>query len=91
MTDGSRATTMLTAGLDLGDKYSYLCLLDTDTSKVAEEGRLRTTPEALKRRFDSEQQMRVAIEAGTHSPWVSRALKECVTTRSWWPTCARRG
>jgi transposase len=77
MTDGSRATTMLTAGLDLGDKYSYLCLLDTDTGKVVEEGRLRTTPEALRRRFDSEQQMRVAIEAGTHSPWVSRVLKEC--------------
>ena len=55
MTDGSRATTMLTAGLDLDDKYSYLCLLDIDTGKVVEEGRLRTTPEALKRRFDSEQ------------------------------------
>jgi len=68
---------MLTAGLDLGDKYSYLCLLDTDTGKVVEEGRLRTTPEPLRRRFDSEQQMSVAIEAGTHSPWVSRVLKEC--------------
>jgi transposase len=77
MTDSSRATTMLTAGLDLGDRYSYLCLLDTDTGKLLEEGRLRTTPEALRRRFDSEQQMRVAIEAGTHSPWVSRVLKEC--------------
>lgn len=29
------------------------------------------------RRFDSEQQMTVAIEAGTHSPWVSRKLEEC--------------
>ena len=43
-----------------------------------EEGRLRTTPEALRRRFSSEQQpLRVAIEAGTHSPWVSRVLQEC--------------
>jgi transposase len=42
-----------------------------------EEGRLRTTPEALKRRFASEQPMRIAIETGTHSPWVSRLLKEC--------------
>jgi transposase len=43
-----------------------------------EEGRLRTTPEALRRRFSSEQQpLRIAIEAGTHSPWVSRVLKEC--------------
>jgi transposase len=45
---------------------------------VIEEGRLRTTPEALRRRFASEQQpMRIAIEAGTHSPWVSRVLEEC--------------
>ena len=42
-----------------------------------EEGRLRTTPEALRRRFCSElQPLRVAIEAGTHSPWVSRVLEE---------------
>src|SRR3712207_4714085 len=68
---------MVTAGLDLGDKYSYLCLIDTDTGKVIEEGRLRTTPKAFKRRFDSEQQMTVAIEAGTHSPRVSRVLEEC--------------
>jgi transposase len=79
MNDGSRAATpMVTAGLDLGDKYSYLCLIDTDTGKVVEEGRLRTTPKTLRRRFDSEQQMTVAIEAGTHSPWVSRVLEgEC--------------
>lgn len=79
MNDGSRAATpMVTAGLDLGDKYSYLCLIGTDTGKVVEEGRLRTTPETLRHRFDSEQQMTVAIEAGTHSPWVSRVLEgEC--------------
>jgi len=44
---------------------------------VIEEGRLRTTPGAFVRRFDSEQQMTLAIEAGTHSPWVSRKLEEC--------------
>jgi len=64
--------------LDLGDKYSYLCLIDADSGEAIEEGRLRTTPEALRRRFASEQQpLRVAIEAGTHSPWVSRLLEEC--------------
>jgi transposase len=30
----------------------------------------------LKRRFCSERPLRVAIEAGTHSPWVSRLLEE---------------
>jgi transposase len=75
--DGSKGQPQITAGLDLGDKYSYLCLLDTVSGEVIEEGRLRTTPEALKRRFSSEQPLRVAIEAGTHSPWASRVLKEC--------------
>jgi transposase len=66
----------MTAGLDLGDRYSYLCLIDTLSGEVIEEGRLRTTPEALGRRFASERPpMRIAIEAGTHSPWVSRLLE----------------
>jgi transposase len=77
MSDGSRQQPKMTAGLDLGDKYTYLCLIDTESGEVIEEGRLRTTPEALGRRFSSEQPLRVAIEAGTHSPWVSRLLKEC--------------
>jgi transposase len=77
MDDGSKQHPLMTAGLDLGDKYSYLCLIDTEGGEVVEEGRLRTSPEALRRRFSSEQPMRIAIEAGTHSPWVSRLLEEC--------------
>ncbi|HEX5912163.1 MAG TPA: IS110 family transposase [Rubrobacter sp.] len=75
--DGSKQHPRMTAGLDLGDKYSYLCLIDQEGGEVIEEGRLRTTPEALRRRFASEQPMRIAIETGTHSPWVSRLLEEC--------------
>jgi transposase len=68
----------MTVGLDLGDRYSYLCLLDPNSGEVLEEGRLRTTPEALKRSFSARREpMRVAIEAGTHSPWASRLLEEC--------------
>jgi transposase len=67
----------MTAGLDLGDKYTHLCLIDQQSGEVVEEGRLRTTPEALRRRFCSEQPLRIAIEAGTHSPWVNRVLEEC--------------
>src|SRR5215213_9650502 len=75
--DGSKDQPQTTAGLDIGDKYSYLCLIDQENGEVIEEGRLHTTPEALKRRFASERPLRVAIETGTHSPWVSRLLKEC--------------
>jgi transposase len=77
MCDGSSERPKITAGLDLGDRYSYLCLIDTQSGEVVEEGRLRTTPEALRRRFASEPSLRIAIETGTHSPWVSRVLEEC--------------
>src|SRR5918911_5646620 len=78
MTDGSRETRRrMTGGLDLGDKYSRLCLIDTESGEILEEARVRTTPEALERRFSGCEPMRVAIEAGTHSPWVSRLLEEC--------------
>jgi transposase len=75
--DGSKERPKVTAGLDIGDKYSYLCFIDTHSGEVVEEGRLRTTPEALRRRFASEPSLRIAIETGTHSPWVSRLLEEC--------------
>jgi transposase len=54
-----------------------LCLIDRESGEVIEEGRLHTTPEALRRRFASGQPMRIAIEAGTHSPWVSPLLEGC--------------
>jgi hypothetical protein len=52
--DGSKEQPKMTAGLDLGDKYSYMCLIDSQSGEIMEEGRLRTTPEALRRRFSSE-------------------------------------
>ena len=81
--DVNRERPKMTAGLDLGDKYSYLCLIDQQSGEVIEEGRLRTSPETFERRFASEQPLRIAIEAGTHP---GRA--ECwrrVATKSWWP------
>ena len=77
MTDVSRSEQRATtAGVDLGDRYSHLCLIDTESGEVLEEGRLRTTPEAFVRRFGREEPRKIAVEVGTHSPWVSRLLKE---------------
>ena len=53
MSNDNKEQSKVTAGLDLGDKYSYfMCLLDTQSGEVLEEGRLRTTPEALEQRFE---------------------------------------
>src|SRR5215216_2378609 len=77
MNHGISRQTERTVGLDLGDKYTYLCVLDTETGELVEESRLRTIPYELRRRFDSEHRMTVVIEVGTHSTWVSRLLTEC--------------
>jgi transposase len=77
LSNGSTEQMKMTAGMDLGDNYSHLCLIDTESGELIEESRLRTTPEAMRRRFDSERPLHVAIEVGTHSPWVSRLLEEC--------------
>jgi transposase len=78
MRDGSKGQPRMTVGVDLGDRYSYLCFVDTESGEVLEESRLRTTPEAFERRFGSEwHHLSIAIEVGTHSPWVSRLLQGC--------------
>jgi transposase len=67
----------LTAGIDIGDRYSHLCLLDTHSGEVIEEGRILTNHSAFQQRFSGLKPMRIAIETGTHSPWISRMLEEC--------------
>ncbi len=63
----------MTLGLDLGDHYSHYCLLNGDGA-VIEEGRMQSTEAALRRHFEGEPCFRIALECGTHSPWVSRLL-----------------
>ena len=78
MDDGSKGTSRMTVGVDLGDHYSYLCFVDSESGgEVLEESRVRTTPEAFQRRFGAERHLHIAIEVGTHSPWVSRLLEGC--------------
>lgn len=64
----------LTIGLDLGDKYSAFHVLDEDGETI-EEGKIATTRESIARKFGSMEASVVVIEAGTHSPWVSRELE----------------
>ena len=63
----------MTLGLDMGDRYSHNCLLNAE-GDVVEEGRMQSTEAAFRRHFESEPPLRIALECGTHSPWVSRLL-----------------
>ena len=63
----------LTIGMDLGDKTSRYCVLD-EQGEIVQEGSLGTTKKALGQKFGSLRRSRMAVEVGTHSPWVSRLL-----------------
>ena len=63
----------LTIGLDLGDRSSSYCVLD-EAGEILQEQKLPTTPEAMKQTFGRMSRSRIAMETGTHSPWVSRRL-----------------
>jgi transposase len=65
----------ITVGLDLGDRHSHYCLLNED-GEVVEEAKIPTTEKGLRRLFEDEPRQRIAVECGTHSPWVSRLLKK---------------
>src|SRR5580698_3412629 len=65
----------LTIGLDLGDRWSFYCVMD-EAGQVILEHKLPTTPEAMKQTFGKIPQSLIALETGTHSPWVSRLLGE---------------
>ncbi len=62
-------------GMDVHDKWCQLCLVDRGSGEVVEESRVRTTRESLVRRFGDVSPMRVAIEAGPQSAWISELLE----------------
>jgi hypothetical protein len=69
--DGSKERPLMTAGLDIADKYSYPCALSIRTvarlwRKVCSAHYLRGLSTTLRLRAASS--MRIAIEAATRSP-----------------------
>ena len=70
-----RITTgsVLTIGLDLGDRFTEGRVLDA-SGEVIEAFRVRTTEPALSARLAGFAPCRVVLEVGTHSPWVSRVV-----------------
>src|ERR1700677_4550518 len=72
---GKLQDQQLTIGLDLGDRSSFYCVLNGAGEVILEE-RVATNPEAMKKAFSTMPRSRIALETGTHSPWVSRILSE---------------
>src|ERR1700735_111898 len=70
-----QAKVEITIGIDLGDVWSHYCTLNQD-GLVVDRGRFRTTPKAIEKWFTDVPYARVAMEAGTHSIWISEQLQE---------------
>jgi transposase len=70
----ARKAGPITIGMDLGDKTSRYCVLG-EQGEIVQEGSVGTTKKALAQKFGALRRCRMAMEVGTHSPWVSRLLK----------------
>lgn len=65
----------ITVGLDVGDGKSRICEIDV-AGDVVGQANVATSAESLRRYFEGRERCRVVLEAGTHSPWISRLLVE---------------
>ena len=63
-------------GIDLHQDKTEICVLDEE-GMVIERATVSTTRKALTRYFSNDREMRVIMEAGGSSPWVSRLIEEC--------------
>jgi transposase len=71
---GQTCKTSITIGVDLGDKTSRCCAIDQD-GEVLFERSVATTKKGMAQLFGAMASCRIALEVGSHSPWVSRLLK----------------
>ncbi len=70
----SKKQELQTVGLDLGDRFTAVCVLN-EAGEVIERSRCSTTRAGLSQRFEGKGKLRVALEAGTHSSWASQSLE----------------
>ncbi len=75
LTSSAAVVSGFTLGLDLGDRSHHVCVLDA-AGQVVREGALSNTRPALAKLLADFPRATVAMEAGTHSPWISRFLTE---------------
>jgi len=69
----AKVVSGFTLGLDLGDRSHHVCVLDA-AGQILREAALPNTRPALAQLLAEFPGGTVAMEAGTHSPWISRYL-----------------
>src|SRR5258708_1098600 len=73
---GKRAAMRLWIGVDVGERSREVCILNS-RGEVKQRDSIRSTGVAVREYFSALAGARIAIETGTHSPWMSRVLTEC--------------
>ena len=61
-------------GLDLGDKNSWMTRLELNGTESLSCS-IHTSPSALTKYFSKQKRLRVVIEAGSHSNWITQLLE----------------
>jgi transposase len=62
-------------GMDLGDKFHLAVVFDGEGNELS-SSKIINTKKAIAKFFESYKGAKIAIEAGTHSAWISRMLTE---------------
>jgi transposase len=70
---GKEVKHSVIVGLDLGDRSSRYCILD-EAGEAVVEGSIASTKKGMDQVFGALARCRVALEVGTHSPWIDRYL-----------------
>lgn len=65
-----------TIGIDMGDRSHTYCKLNRK-GEVISKNTVKNTVEAIRKCFGKLEPSLFALEAGTHSAWVSHAPKDC--------------
>jgi transposase len=61
-------------GMDLSDKTSHVFAVDGETGEVLEDGKIANRPAVIEARFRAYEHVRVVLEAGAQSAWISELL-----------------
>ncbi len=65
--------SVVTIGIDVGDRFSNYCAIDA-CGEVIAEGRMATNRGSIELELGKVPRTIIAIEAGMHSPWMSRLI-----------------
>ena len=77
MKDKDTRQGCVSVGLDVGDRYTRVCAMvrQREEAEVIDESRVQTDREGLSRYLARWGRCRVAMETGTHAPWIDEHLR----------------